>query len=316
MTSSNNLYVYNRTFNDAGTYQATVECSKVNETTKTQSLSFSILAGVSKPPSVNLKSPVNSFVSINNSLAFECFASDTENITRVDLFTNIDQTWKLQESKPESYGKNATVKFSVSNIKNGPYLWNCRAANDKGASGFASANFSFTINSPSTQNCTIGDWSCPSDWTPSDATCVPGSQQARTCTRPTTCLNPDTVKPEETRACANVACTPASYQCQEWSTCSDKGNQTRTCRQKASATCFGDTIKTETQSCAPPGNPWLLIIIVIVVVLAVVGGLFFYFHKKATKEPEDETLWDTGTEGGEPSYEEGEYPPEGGEEEK
>ena len=35
--------------------------------------------------------------------------------------------------------------------------------------------------------------------------------------------------------------------------------------------------------------------------------------KETTQEPEDETLWDEGSsESGEPSYDQGEYPPEGG----
>ncbi len=323
MTASNSTYVFNRTFADAGTYQATVECSKANETTKNQIESFTILAGVAKAPVVLLQSPQNNFNSPNNSITFTCFASDTENIKAIDLFANTDGAWGFKNTQTTQPVKNFTATFTLDNVPNGQYQWNCRAANDKNALGFAPANFTFSVNAPTIPDCKTTDWVCNSEWFPADASCEPGTTQTRACPPPTNCKNSDAVKPTDidTKICSNVACIATDYQCLAWSECSDKGQQTRSCSLKSGLTCFGSPSKTESQTCTPPGNPFLLIGIVIIIVLGVVGA-FFYFHRKAKTADEEETLYqeENTDESGEPSYDQGEYPPEeggdAGEEEK
>ncbi|MBU4241898.1 MAG: hypothetical protein KKF52_01565, partial [Nanoarchaeota archaeon] len=73
-------------------------------------------------------------------------AAVPDSLTKVDLFTNTIGTWHANKTTTSVVGKTTdTVSFTVYNIPNGNYNWNCRAYNST-SSKAAAANGTYTIN--------------------------------------------------------------------------------------------------------------------------------------------------------------------------
>ncbi len=119
---------------------------------------------------------------------------------------------------------------------------------------------------PETPDCTADAWSCTA-WEPE--TCPESEIQTRTCTLiDTECLNPEAVKPSESKSCTYIppetpACTLCDYECTDWQpeVCPESEIQTRTCALKAESDCdpdHPDSVKpAESKSCTyiPPQPP-------------------------------------------------------------
>ncbi|MBU4351889.1 MAG: hypothetical protein KKA65_04660 [Nanoarchaeota archaeon] len=73
-------------------------------------------------------------------------AAVPDSLTKVDLFTNTIGTWHANKTTTSVVGKTTdTVSFTVYNIPNGNYNWNCRAYNST-SSKAAAANGTYTIS--------------------------------------------------------------------------------------------------------------------------------------------------------------------------
>src|SRR3989344_2679669 len=117
-------------------------------------------------PIVTLNSPGNGFNSSSTSVTFNCSVTDNAGIANVTLYGNWSNGWQANETKPLNGTSNSTT-FTKQIITNAGYLWNCLAFDAGGANSFASANFTFTIDtvvpnitsvsagSPSTTSATI-----------------------------------------------------------------------------------------------------------------------------------------------------------------
>lgn len=94
--------------------------------------------------SVELTFPVNNAVFVDsNTFVFKCKATG-EDLRFIELYTNVNG-WgkKVEIINPSS---NIEVSFSVKDIINGDYLWNCKAIDGNEGIKFASSNRSFSIN--------------------------------------------------------------------------------------------------------------------------------------------------------------------------
>lgn len=94
--------------------------------------------------SVELVSPVNNAVYVDsNTVVFKCKATG-EDLRFLELYTNINGWGKKAEaSNPAS---NTEVTFSIKNITNGDFLWNCKVIDGVEGIKFSSNNRSFSVN--------------------------------------------------------------------------------------------------------------------------------------------------------------------------
>ncbi|MEK6937190.1 MAG: hypothetical protein AABW58_03915 [Nanoarchaeota archaeon] len=94
--------------------------------------------------SVELTFPVNNAVYVDsNNVIFKCKAIG-EDLRFIELYTNVNGWSKKGEiANPSS---NTDVTFSVQNINNGDYIWNCKAIDGSEGVKFSSNNRSFSVN--------------------------------------------------------------------------------------------------------------------------------------------------------------------------
>ena len=94
--------------------------------------------------SVELTFPVNNAVYVDsNNVIFKCKAIG-EDLRFIELYNNVNGWSKKGEiANPSS---NTDVTFSVQNINNGDYIWNCKAIDGSEGVKFSSNNRSFSVN--------------------------------------------------------------------------------------------------------------------------------------------------------------------------
>ncbi|MFH1641540.1 MAG: hypothetical protein ABIC04_01440, partial [Nanoarchaeota archaeon] len=97
-------------------------------------------------PNSTLVSPKNNTWSNSENITFICNATDVH-LTRINLWHNIDGSWKLNQSKNMTVESNQT-SFNVSSVNdnNTGYLWNCEAVDGSNNSDFAVNNYTFYVD--------------------------------------------------------------------------------------------------------------------------------------------------------------------------
>lgn len=93
---------------------------------------------------IDLVSPVNNAIYVDsNAVVFKCKATG-DDLRFIELYTNVN-SWskKAEVSNPQN---NAEVAFSIKNITNGDYLWNCKVIDGTEGIKFSSSNRSFSVN--------------------------------------------------------------------------------------------------------------------------------------------------------------------------
>ena len=103
-----------------------------------------ILVIASNPPFVTLEHPEANLRDNDGNIAFKCNATDDEKLVNISLYHNISSVWQLNQTQNISGVANYTY-FSVSNILNNTYSWNCQAIDNESLSIFSNFNFTFTI---------------------------------------------------------------------------------------------------------------------------------------------------------------------------
>ncbi|MCJ7817010.1 MAG: cohesin domain-containing protein, partial [Candidatus Aenigmarchaeota archaeon] len=101
-------------------------------------------------PVVSLNTPDQSVFSSRN-VTLTCSASDDYGLVNLTLYTNITGSWQPYQTKIA--GDNVwTESFSVKNLQQGTYKWNCRAADSKGQEASGQVEFSFRVQLPPDPN--------------------------------------------------------------------------------------------------------------------------------------------------------------------
>jgi outer membrane protein assembly factor BamB len=101
-------------------------------------------------PTVNLIEPINDTNTTNSSIIFSCDATDNYNITNITLYI-----WNSTGSLYYSNTQNTAIgdswynqsSWSVTDIQNGTYEWNCLAYDNSSNSAWANSNWTFNLTS-------------------------------------------------------------------------------------------------------------------------------------------------------------------------
>src|SRR3989338_4288948 len=140
----------NQTFNIAflknGVFKWNVVCrDTLNRAGNSSKANFSKSRVDSTAPTVTLQKPVNAYnQSANATVLFNCSATDNNGLQNFSLYLNTSG-WHLNESKIKKGISNAS-NFTVINIKDGTYKWNCKVSDNSSNTAFASSNRTFTID--------------------------------------------------------------------------------------------------------------------------------------------------------------------------
>ncbi|MCK5283718.1 MAG: hypothetical protein KAK00_10035 [Nanoarchaeota archaeon] len=124
---------------------------------------------VNTAPTVSLTSPLHNWY-VNDSIRFECNASDDYNLTNVTLYTNYSGSFIANGSLNIS-GTSVDVMFNRTDFSNNSrsFTWNCYACDSDGECSYASSNRTLTIDlkkpginftnpSPGNNTRTTNDW--------------------------------------------------------------------------------------------------------------------------------------------------------------
>ena len=102
-------------------------------------------------PSVTLNTPADTSYSSNSTITFNCSAEGSGgNLVNISLYTNTTGTWLLNKNNSVTGTSNSTT-FTLSDIPDGSYAWNCLAYNDVPLSAFASVNYTFVVDTTNPQ---------------------------------------------------------------------------------------------------------------------------------------------------------------------
>src|SRR3989344_4218792 len=148
----------NQTFNIAflknGVFKWNVVCrDTLNRAGNSSKANFSKSRVYSTAPTVTLQKPVNAYnQTANSTVLFNCSATDNNGLQNFSLYLNTSG-WHLNESKIKKGISNAS-NFTVINIKDGTYKWNCKVSDNSSNTAFASSNRTFTID---TTNPVVGN---------------------------------------------------------------------------------------------------------------------------------------------------------------
>jgi hypothetical protein len=97
--------------------------------------------GIDNPPSVTLNSPTNQYSTQNQTIIFNCSASDDFNLINITLYGNWSG-WHANETN--SSGINGNYLFTKT-LPEGSYTWNCKACDNNSQCSFA-VNHTLTID--------------------------------------------------------------------------------------------------------------------------------------------------------------------------
>ncbi|GAI74887.1 unnamed protein product, partial [marine sediment metagenome] len=96
------------------------------------------------PPTLTLNSPVDYYNSSSTNIQFNCTADEDINLVNVSLYGNWTGSWLLNETNSTPVN-NAPVIFDKT-ISDGIYVWNCYACDNISQCSFASANYTFSVD--------------------------------------------------------------------------------------------------------------------------------------------------------------------------
>jgi hypothetical protein len=95
-------------------------------------------------PTVTLNEPIDNYNTTSTSITFNCSAIDNSNLANITLWTDING-WQANETKAIS-GTSDSETWTISNIPDGTYEWNCIAYDDTSNSDWGDANYSFLVD--------------------------------------------------------------------------------------------------------------------------------------------------------------------------
>lgn len=98
------------------------------------------------PPAVSLNTPDQSVFSSRN-ITLTCTASDDYGLVNLTLYTNVTGSWQPYQTKIPSDNV-WTESFSLTNMQDGTYKWNCKAADTSGQESYGQVEFLFTVQLP------------------------------------------------------------------------------------------------------------------------------------------------------------------------
>jgi len=97
-------------------------------------------------PEISLDNPINNFISTEPNATFTCSAHSPNNLFSIGFYSDYTGTWILHEVVSVS-GENASVTFSISNVSDGEYEWNCAAADVLGQTASNPINYTIIFSS-------------------------------------------------------------------------------------------------------------------------------------------------------------------------
>jgi hypothetical protein len=133
-----------------GTYRAYVAATDENDITLINNDGTQILATYNfsllgdNPPAVTLVSPANNYSSATGTLTFNCSATEDGQLVNITLYHNISGSWTANQTKTITGTSNSTT-FTLNNIPNGNYKWNCLAYDNASQQGWGNINHSVDI---------------------------------------------------------------------------------------------------------------------------------------------------------------------------
>jgi hypothetical protein len=101
------------------------------------------------PPLVSLDTPARVYRSGN--LSLKCTATDDFGLTNLTLFTNVSGSWAAYASVVPA-SRTWTQEFSLTDVTDGAYVWNCQANDTAGNTSAAETNGSFAVNASALQD--------------------------------------------------------------------------------------------------------------------------------------------------------------------
>ena len=97
------------------------------------------------PPKVRLVKPVNAYnQTANATIVFNCTATDNVKLVNISLYLNTSGTFTINTTQTKTGTSNSSY-FTITNIKNGGYKWNCRASDNSSNRAFNETNRTFTV---------------------------------------------------------------------------------------------------------------------------------------------------------------------------
>ena len=146
VTTNNTFSFYNATGLSLNTlYELeTITVDNLGNRNTTGSNSTASTIADTIPPSVSLLAPGN-ITTKNTTLLFNCSATDNYNLSNLTLYTNLTGNWQKTNSTNVS-GTSAWANWTISNISDGLYIWNCLGYDTSNNSAFATTNNTFRID--------------------------------------------------------------------------------------------------------------------------------------------------------------------------
>lgn len=126
-------------------WKAFFQRNTTNGTGNPQIVNVSLGHG-SATPTVTLNSPIDNFYNSSSTINLNCSAT-TGTIGNITFYINSTGTFTTNKTNgTTNLGSDGSVNFTIENIADGSYIWNCLANNTGGLSAYASANRTFTID--------------------------------------------------------------------------------------------------------------------------------------------------------------------------
>ncbi|RMF55629.1 hypothetical protein D6745_01380 [Candidatus Woesearchaeota archaeon] len=129
-------------------------------------------------PNATQDSPPNSYIDTDGNVTFVCNASATNNLKNISLIGNFSGTFGINSTNIVS-GTFNTTNFTLENIADGAYVWNCNASDNESNSDVGDTNYTLYVycNPPAG-----GDWTPPIG--EGNATCQDISEMVNSLTIP------------------------------------------------------------------------------------------------------------------------------------
>src|SRR3989344_4799369 len=119
-----------------------------------KTLNISIFSPIDNLPATTLISPINNSIDTDGSVIFNCSAVDDKKLINITLYHNLSGVWQANQTKNVSGVSNSTT-FTINNIPNGNYAWNCLTYDNSSQSDFGNQNWSFAVNTTSSPSLNI-----------------------------------------------------------------------------------------------------------------------------------------------------------------
>ena len=99
-------------------------------------------------PTTTLNSPANGNSTTNQTVIFNCSATDNVNLANITLYGNWSGGWHANESV-NVFGTSNSTTFTKT-LPIGNYIWNCLAFDNESNSGWGAINYTLSITTPDT----------------------------------------------------------------------------------------------------------------------------------------------------------------------